>query len=161
LNLDKAASTNDTVRGVTTLDYGGTLGLTNVSGALASGDSFKIFYANNYVGAFTNIVPAIPGIGLGWNTSTLAIDGTLRIVSAQTPQPRITAMGFSGANLGLSGTNGVPGWQYQVLSTTNVSRPVSQWSVVQTNVFNSNGSFGFSVPVSPSTPRAFYLLRMQ
>ena len=55
LALNPAAGTNDLIRGLTTVTYGGTLALTNFSGAYNSNSVFKIFSAANYSGAFTNI----------------------------------------------------------------------------------------------------------
>lgn len=79
LRLNKAAGTNDQVRGITTLTYGGTLLLTNVAGTLAPGDSFKLFDAANYTNFFSAISPATPGIGIGWDLQRLVVDGTLRV----------------------------------------------------------------------------------
>jgi autotransporter-associated beta strand protein len=79
LNINKAAGTADTIVGLTSLTYGGTLALNNQAGAFAIGDAFKLFDARTYSGAFTTITPASPGIRMGWDTSTLTTDGTLRV----------------------------------------------------------------------------------
>ena len=81
MDLNKAAVTNDQVRGITTLTYGGTLVVTNLAGTLAVGDSFKLFDAANYAGSFAAISPATPGIGITWDRSYLPVDGTLRVVA--------------------------------------------------------------------------------
>ena len=60
MELNKTASTNDELRGVTTLNYGGTLAIANLAGTLTAGDSFKLFTAGTYSGAFTTLTPAIP-----------------------------------------------------------------------------------------------------
>jgi alpha-glucosidase len=85
MELDKVALTNDSVRGLTSVTYGGTLVLSNLAGNYAVGDSFKLFDASSYNGTFTNIMPALPGPGRAWNTNTLTSDGTLRIATNSTP----------------------------------------------------------------------------
>jgi len=85
VELNAAANTNDLVRGLTSVTYGGTLTLSNVAGAIAASNAFKLFRANSYSGAFSALVPASPGPGLAWNTNTLRTDGTLRVVSTLPP----------------------------------------------------------------------------
>src|SRR5439155_17347001 len=58
--LNKSVLTNDLIQGLARVTYGGTLTVTNLGGTLAAGDTFKLFDAAIYDGAFTNIVPATP-----------------------------------------------------------------------------------------------------
>jgi len=81
MELNATARTNDVVRGLASVTYGGTLVLSNLSGSIGPSNAFKLFNANSYQGAFAALTPAIPGPGLAWNTNTLAIDGTVRVVS--------------------------------------------------------------------------------
>jgi autotransporter-associated beta strand protein len=161
MELNKATGTNDVLRGAATISYGGTLRLVNLGSPVVAGDSFKLFYATAYSGTFTNISPAIPALNLAWNTNTLAIDGTLRISSAPTPQPQITTIALSGANSVLSGTNGVPDWPYYLVSTTNIAAPIATWTRMATNQFDASGAFAITNPINPATPRQFFLLQMQ
>jgi alpha-glucosidase len=85
MQLDKLTPTNDSVRGLMSVSYGGTLVLSNVAGNYAVGDAFKLFDAASYTGSFTNFIPAQPGPGRAWDASTLASDGTLRITTNSTP----------------------------------------------------------------------------
>ena len=85
MELNKLALTNDSVRGLASVTYGGTLMVSNLAGSYAVGDAFRLFQAGTYTGSFTNIVPAQPGPGRAWDTSTLTSDGTLRIVTNSTP----------------------------------------------------------------------------
>jgi alpha-glucosidase len=82
MQLDNNTPTNDSVSGLTSVAYGGSLVLSNIAGSYAAGETFKLFYASSYAGSFTNIVPAQPGPGLFWNTNTLAIAGTLSITNS-------------------------------------------------------------------------------
>ena len=81
MELNAAAGTNDLVRELTSIAYGGTLYLSNLAGIITASHTFKLFSANIYRGAFAALSPASPGPGLGWNTNTLVTDGTLRVVS--------------------------------------------------------------------------------
>ena len=49
---------------------------------------------------------------------------------------------------------------YWVRSTTNLGLPLSEWSVVATNVFNADGTFSNSLPVDSGNPQQFYRLQM-
>jgi autotransporter-associated beta strand protein/parallel beta-helix repeat protein len=160
VELNQALGTNDVLRSANNIAYGGVLILTNAGGTLTTSDSFKIFDAGGYSGAFTNIVPAIPGVGLAWNTNTLASDGRLTIVAAATPQPQISSLLISASGLTISGSNGVPDWPYLVLSSTNLTVPAGNWSVNATNVFDSNGNFIFTNPIEAGAPQIFYMLRL-
>ena len=75
-------------------------------------------------------------------------------------QPRIGGFALDGTNLVLSGTNGVPGMTYYVLSSTNVALPVANWTRVATNAFGPGGEFSFTNNVNPLMPQSFYLLQI-
>jgi len=80
LKLNASASTNDSITGLATVTYGGTLTVTNLSGTLAAGNSFQLFKAAAYSGFFTaSNLPPLPA-GLLWNTASLT-NGTLTIVA--------------------------------------------------------------------------------
>ncbi len=82
VTMDVNASTgaSDEIAGMTQLTYGGALVLNNQAGSFSATNTFKLFDASTYAGAFSSISPASPGTGLDWDTSTLAVDGTLRII---------------------------------------------------------------------------------
>ena len=62
--------TNNAARVIGTLTEGGTLNVTNLGvAAFANGDSFKLFNATTYNGAFASVVlPSLP-VGLAWSTN--------------------------------------------------------------------------------------------
>jgi rhamnogalacturonan endolyase len=74
------------------LTEGGVLNVTNTGGtALAVGDSFKLFNAGSFAGAFASLVlPALPS-GLGWNTNNFATNGTLSVGVAPPPPTGLSA----------------------------------------------------------------------
>jgi PKD repeat protein len=82
MEIDKASGVSDRVQGVTTLAYGGTLTVTNLAGTLAAGDSFILFSATAYSGSFDTLdLPALPP-GLRWDTSLLAVNGSIQVVNS-------------------------------------------------------------------------------
>ena len=152
--------TNSAVKVTGTLTEDGTLTITN-SGvvAFAAGDSFKLFSAAGYNGVFSSFnLPALTG-GLFWNTTRLAVDGTLGVVS--TNPPGISTAGLSGGNLLLQGTGGTPNWYYNVLSATNLTQPLGQWIVINTNRFDASGNFNVTNAANPNALQQFYILKVQ
>jgi glucuronoarabinoxylan endo-1,4-beta-xylanase len=61
------------------LFFGGTLTISNGGPPFSAGNSFTFFAASNYHGAFSSIIPALPGAGLIWDTSQLTMNGTILI----------------------------------------------------------------------------------
>jgi hypothetical protein len=138
------------------------LNLTNLGGTLVSGDSFKLFNAAGYSGGFTNVLPGIPRVGLGWDTTSLNSNGTLKVKTAPAPPaPGINAAAMTGASLVMSGTNGVRGGTYYVLTSTNLSLPLASWLRVATNLFDASGDFTCTNSMAGGSPQRFYLLQLQ
>lgn len=73
--------------------------------------------------------------------------------------PDFTVFTMLGTNLVFGGTNGLPLETYYLLSSTNLALPLTNWSVVATNMFDVNGNFDFTNGMSPGFPRQFYLLQ--
>ncbi|HEY3762035.1 MAG TPA: polysaccharide lyase family protein [Verrucomicrobiae bacterium] len=149
--------TNSAVQILGALTEGGTLNVTNNGGNFAAGDSFKLFNAASFSGAFAGFtLPALPG-NLAWNTSALATSGTLSVVALTSP--KISGIQISGSNLVISGSGGVSNWPYYVLIATNlVSAP---WTPISTNTFDGAGAFIFTNVVNPGQPEFFYQLQLQ
>jgi rhamnogalacturonan endolyase len=82
------------------------------------------------------------------------------VASATTYRPRFTSITQTGGIVVLRGTNGPPGSNYFVLSSSNVTLPLWQWSRVQTNQFSSNSTFAVTNAFTPSAPQRFYLLQL-
>jgi autotransporter-associated beta strand protein len=161
MKLNPATSASDLVR-ASAVAYGGTLMLTNVSAApLAAGNSFQLFSAGTYSGAFSALNPAIPAPGLRWSTGSLTANGTLSVVAIA--RPGIASFVFSGSNLLISATNGVAGATYNLLMSTNLALPLSQWSPVATNALVSAGNFVITASNTFGTGAAqqFYVLQAQ
>ncbi|WP_264487239.1 beta strand repeat-containing protein [Luteolibacter arcticus] len=70
----------DSVSGITTLAYGGSLVVTNTgSSALLAGDTFQLFSATTYTGTLGSITLPSLSPGLVWETGNLAVNGTIRV----------------------------------------------------------------------------------
>jgi autotransporter-associated beta strand protein len=146
--------TNDRVSGVGgNLTFAGSLTITNATSdgtPLAAGDSFTLFpgtggYAGNF--AATNL--PVPGNGLAWNW-----DPATAVLSVVTG-PTLTAPVLSGERpLTFSGPSNQT---YEVLSTTNLTLPLADWTVL------TNGTFGATPVVYTDTTATnktkFYLIK--
>jgi fibronectin-binding autotransporter adhesin len=163
IQLDPANHTNDVLKsGLSTITYGGTLSLTNLS-TLTNGSSFKIFSALNpssYLGSFTSITPATPGPGQAWNISALNTSGTITVVSTATTPVKFNSIAIVSGNVVLGGSNGVPNNHYIVTTSTNLALKFSSWTPIATNTFDANGKFSFTNSLTPPVPQQFYLLQI-
>jgi hypothetical protein len=90
------------------------------------------------------------------NTAAQTID--LSILPGGSGSPRFTAANLSGNSLVMKGTNGLGNGIYYVIASTNLARPLSQWTRVATNFFGTTGSFQFSNTFS--VPGQFYALQV-
>ena len=80
MEINKTAAIADKVEGVSTLLFGGTLAVSNLAGTLAAGDSFMLFGATSYLGAFATINLPVLLPGLQWDASQLGVNGSIRVV---------------------------------------------------------------------------------
>jgi autotransporter-associated beta strand protein len=152
---------NDVLQTGGAIAYGGTLSLTNISATpWVAGNSFHLFTAASYTGAFTKITPAIPEVNLAWNTNSLS-SGVLTIVAKPTRPPGFGGLTSSGNGLVFHGTNGVPDWPYYVLAGTNLASPLTSWARVATNYFDAGGNFAFTNAINSQPSQLFYLLQLQ
>jgi len=152
LKLNKTAGTNDSVLGLTSIVYGGTLTVTNLGGTLAAGDSFKIFQAQNQNGSFTALNLPPLGTGLAWDTNALA-SGMLAVVATAPPQfDSITQN--PGGNIQFHGS-GSAGVTYELDAATNLLPPIP-WFFVTNTVADQNGLFQLWDLQATNFPLRFY-----
>jgi len=151
--------TNDAANVLGQATLAGTLIVTNIGGAqLAAGDTFQLFNAASFTGAFASVqLPPLP-VGLIWNTNLLNTAGTISVALNTTPV--IGAISISGNGLGLSGTGGVGVANFYLLSSTNLTVPLSNWTRLQTNQFDGSGNFNLTNALDPSLPQSFYRLQL-
>ena len=160
MEIDKGNAVSDQIAGLTSVTYGGSLIVSNLSGTLAAGDIFKLFNAASYSGAFSSISPSSPGAGLIWMTNTLVVDGTLRVQPVTTSPTVIKSELLSGSMFLFSGSNGPPNGGYAVLSSTNVAAHLTNWSVAAFGAFDAAGAFNYTNLVNPTSPPIFFRLRV-
>jgi autotransporter-associated beta strand protein len=153
LEISKTSHTNDQLVAGGALNYGGTLVVTNLGGTLAVGDSFKLFRAGSFNGAFaSNSLPTL-NAGLGWNTAALS-GGILNVIQAT---PTNLVWSVSGTNLTLSWPADHTGWR--LLMQTNqlasgISSNTNDWGTVA----NSSQTNRLALPINPAQPVEFYRL---
>jgi fibronectin-binding autotransporter adhesin len=128
MRVDGTAGTSDQVLGVTTLTYGGTLMLTNVTGLPTVGASYKLFTAGTYAGTFTSIVSANPGIT--YDTSKLTVDGTVKVVSLVSTTPISIQTSNSTGGLMLTWPADHIGWELQAQTNAITIGLSTNWVVV-------------------------------
>jgi hypothetical protein len=91
--------------------------------------------------------------GLAWNMNSLTIDGTISIMS--TVPPTITALTrLEDANFQISGV-GLPGVNYQLLTTTNLTLPIL-WLPLTNQTADGAGAFQFIDWNATNLPQQFY-----
>ena len=73
------------------------------------------------------------------------------------PETLLRVAMLAGGNLAFSGTNGPAGAQYRILMTTNLALPLSSWTPVWTNVFGTDGSYGYT-NAPGLNPEGYFLL---
>jgi hypothetical protein len=159
LKLNAATGTNDQLISANGIACGGTIIVTNLSGTITNGQTFHLLQSASITGSFGTVtLPVAPG--LTW-TNTLTTDGTLvaGVASGPAPQPYITSISLSGTSLIINGTNGLAGEQYDVLSSTNVSLPLANWTSITNSTFGG-GTFSITNTVDPSLPAQFFILRV-
>lgn len=153
MELNAATRTSDQVRGLTSVAYGGTLVLSNISGIIATSNTFKLFSANSYQGAFAVITPTNPGPDLAWNTNTFAIDGTLRVLSTA-PVTMLASQPSPGAPLTLGWPTDHIGWRLQFQTNAPSEGITTNWVDVPNSTLTNRVTF----IVDPSVGSSFYRL---
>jgi autotransporter-associated beta strand protein len=159
------------------LTFGGSLVLTNASASpLAAGDTFTLFQAVSYAGAFSSIgsLPPLP-VGLLWSTNNLYINGTISITTnglsiwngGGTDGNWSTAANWNGTlptngqslsfqgSLRLNNTNNLLGSVGQVTFLASgfalAGSPLSlQWGLV-----NGTGNNTWAIPSTLAQPQSF------
>jgi hypothetical protein len=81
--------------------------------------------------------------------------------SANTTFPLINTASLLGTNIALRGLTGVPGIAYSLLTSTDITVPVSNWTSVATVTFDKNGNFASTNGIAPGSPQQFFRLQLQ
>ena len=153
-----SAVTNDLVTGITTVNYGGTLLVTNVgSSPLQVGDSFQLFNAAVRAGVFTSII--FPG---GYTfTNNLALNGTIAVLTVPPPAPPNFPPGavnrLPDGKISLTVTGSV-GSAYRLWASTNLGlKPVTNTWTLLTNSTITTSPFTIIDNTATNLAQRFYL----
>jgi hypothetical protein len=109
----------------------------------------------------TRILLLVTGLSLFTVITSLHAQGT--VFTYQGRLPVILGLSLSGTNLVLNGSNGLSGGTYYTWMSTNVAKPLNQWSPIATNVLGAGGNFTITITntVNPTVPQRFYILQLQ
>jgi autotransporter-associated beta strand protein len=158
LNVSHDSQANSAVSVAGAFTGGGSLVVSNADDPEQAGDSFQLFNAGGYAGNFSGVtLPALTP-GLYWDASALNTAGLVRVVVETTPT--IGSVGMGAGGLVLGGTGGVTNGTYYVLTSTNLSAPLTNWTRLLTNQFDNNGNFNLTNTLDTNSPQSFYLLQL-
>jgi autotransporter-associated beta strand protein len=156
MEVNKTANTSDLVTGASSITYGGTLVLKNLSGVLQVGDTFTLFSAGTYAGSFTSVVSQTPNQTVTWNTSQLAPGGNGTVtVASVSAAPAALASVVSGGNLNLSWPADQIGWQLQTQTNSLGVGLGTNW----VNVAGSTTTNQVTLPIDTLNGDVFFRLK--
>lgn len=153
MELNAATKASDLITGLASVNYGGRLLVSNLSGMFAAGDSFTLFQAANYNGDFTSLVlPPLSG-NLIW-TNRLSLDGTIAVVSPANTTSTNISFAVVGDLLHLAWPSDQTGWRLEA-QTNHLADGLS------TNWFTIVGSATTNqvyLPIDPANGSVFLRL---
>ena len=113
-----------------------------------------VYEPDTYDSPGANVNEPIFGYG---TSATNAADQFTYVAAA----PKILRVSAAAGNFIMSGTNNSgSGGTYQVLASTNLLLPLTNWTVLTTNSFDSMGDFSFTNAIYSTNAREFYMLRV-
>lgn len=152
--VNLSTGTYDKIVGIGNVTLGGTLVITNVGAQpFTNGTVLQLFSANTYTAGAVSILPRSPGAGLMWDTTDLAVNGTVKVVPVVVPVVANTTRLPSG-NISFDIT-GTPGQGYSVLASTNVALPLPNWTVLTSGTLTSS-TITFTDLTATNFPVRFY-----
>ena len=146
-------SSNDEIAGLTSVNYGGALVISNTSGnPLTAGSVYQLFHAASAgTGNFSSITVLPSG------SATFSPATGLLTIGAAAPAT-LNQPVYSGGNLILTAIGGTPNGSYDLLTTTNLLTPFADWTTNVSGVYSAMGTFTNTIPVNKSQSRQFFLL---
>jgi autotransporter-associated beta strand protein len=152
MELNAASGTNDLVRGITTVNYGGTLVVTNLAGSVSAGQTFKLFNAASRTGNFS-AVTGVPGVTWNFNPT----NGVLTALNTAALNSTNLVASVSSTNLTLSWPADHTGWT--LMQQTNhlnlgISMNTNDWMRLP----GSSTTNSVAIPILPNMPGGYYRL---
>jgi autotransporter-associated beta strand protein len=150
MEINAGAVTCDKVIDISTLNYGGTLSVTNTGGAFAIGQTYPLFSASSYAGNFaaTNLPTLNSSMKWQWSPAS----GTLAIVAAVNTNPTNITAAVSGGNLNLSWPADHTGWRLQAQTNSGAAGLGTNWATVPGSTTVNSMSF----PLDPANGSVFF-----
>ncbi len=145
-----AGSAHDSFSGQSSVTYGGTLTVTNLSGTLTTSDTFTLFSPGASASNFSSISGS-PGAGLAYSFT----NGVLSIVTAPVFTPTNITFSLSGNTLTLSWPANPSGWILQAQTNSSSAGLGTNW----VDVAGSGSSNTNVITINPANPTVFYRLR--
>jgi hypothetical protein len=90
--------------------------------------------------------------------SVLVTPGTKIDAVSNIARPAFQTISLQGRELVFTGTGGT-NQVFEVLSSTNVTLSLANWTPFRTNICDASGNFIFTNAVTPGDARRFFLLR--
>jgi autotransporter-associated beta strand protein len=150
MEINGGTAACDKVIQINTLNYNGTLTVTNTGGTLAIGQSYPLFNANSYVGNFaaTNLPALNSTMKWQWSPTT----GTLVLVPAVNTTPTNLTVVVGGGNLNLTWPADHTGWRLQAQTNSHAAGLGTNWATVPGSTTVNSMSF----PLDPANGSVFF-----
>jgi autotransporter-associated beta strand protein len=158
---------------VTTLNYDGLDSTTNrisissIASVTAPAELPVIQYTslNAISGGTFNIgLGTLPPGYVGYLTNDTTLSAIALVVTTApvvSVPPTISHISFSGGNIIISGSNNTGAAStYHLLTSTNLTAPLSTWTVVTNGSFDSSGNLNTTNAIDTTKPQGFYLLQV-
>jgi uncharacterized repeat protein (TIGR01451 family) len=148
----------------TTNSHSGLVVWSVASLAANTATNFTLIVTPTAGGNVTNIVNVAGSLADSATANNTATNITLvTTIIVPTVSAHIGTFNLVSGNVVIGGTNGVNGGTYYLLCSTNVAKPLSQWTTVATNVVSASGASGaFTFTgtnvVSSGVGQQFYIL---
>ena len=123
----------------------------NVSATFAMGNN--VYVVGTFIATGTNMV-------IQQNLPTGNNGNLNALVVRQLPPPLLDGIQISGGNVIVTGTNGTAGGNYYLLATTNLSLPMSNWTILATNQFGPGGSVASTNLFNTNWPQGYFRLSL-
>jgi hypothetical protein len=128
---------------------------TNIIGPVVGSGITNATYLDATAPAGTNYY-IVASVNPNGSTNSSPVSAILTVTTPpQISSPRILDGAFV-----LSGGGGTPGGLYYVLTSTNMSLPLAQWTPLFTNTFDTHGDFAWTNGMNINVPQQFYLIQV-
>jgi autotransporter-associated beta strand protein len=138
-----------------------TIIVTNIGPGLRVGDTFTLL-SGSLSGSIGSVT--LPGTDYyTWDTSQLAVNGTISVTAAL-PPPTISSVDVSALASGsitINAANGAANGAVNVLMSTNLTLPLDSWTPVYSGNFDGSGNLNATISVDSTQSQQYYILQAQ